>query len=449
MRIGFTLDKWRETVGRSPLRKLGHSALLAAVVSLAPKGFGFIKELLVAASFGVTTALDIYLVAFVLIGFPLSILLNAVQTALITSLAAEHSSSSESKRLYVATALLTLVCLIVLLPLWLMLLPNVLPWLASGFSPEKRKGLEEALFWLIPYYFLNGMNLLGYGVMQAKGRYLINGLLPSVTPIFIIIILLISGPSADWHTLVTALVIGTTGECVVLLIVLHRSKELVMPRSMDMLGLKSIVKTSLALLPGTIMLAMGPVVEQALAASMGEGTNAALGYGFKLPAALQGILLTAIAITTLPYFANQLGKNRAAYCLHSLVKLTRWLFLGGLLLVIPLSIFSSEIVALLYQRGAFNAAATSRVAPIQFAYFVQLPFALVAMLGMKVLAALGSNRLLSIYTIVAVLLQGVLAYVFGMHYGATGIAWSATLVSALLAITYFLTARSTLHRLST
>ena len=88
------------------------------------------------------------------------------------------------------------------------------------------------------------------------------------------------------------------------------------------------------------------------------------------------------------------------------------------------------------------------MAPIQLAYFAQLPFALVAMLGAKALVALGHNGLMSACTTVAVLLQGTLAYGLGMRYGPTGIAWAATLVSALLATASYLTARLTLHRLS-
>lgn len=441
--------RWRAFVGNSPLRRLGHDALIAVVTSTVAKGMGFIKEVLVAALFGLSGALDIYLMAFVLIGFPVGILLNALQTRLISALAAERSSPSEGGRLYAATTLLTVAGLAVLLPFWLLLLPEVMPWLASGFSPEKRLELATALLWLTPYYFLSGINLLGYGVLQAKGRYFTNGLLPTITPIVTVAILLASGPMGDWRLLTTALVAGTACECFVLLVVLYRSKQLAVPRWPDMRRLKPILGASLLLMPGTLMVAVGPVVEQTIAASMAEGTNAALAYGFKLPTALQGILLTAVGITALPYFASQLSQNRAAYCLHSLDKLTRWLLAGGILLAVPLVLFSSEIVMLLYQRGAFDAAATSRVAPIQFAYFVQLPFAIVAMVGLKALAALGRNGLMSICTIVGVILQCVLAYALGARYGAAGIAWAATLVSALLALIYFVTARSAFKRLST
>lgn len=439
---------WSVFVGRSPLRKMGHSALVVASASLVARGLGFIKEITVAGYFGLSGALDIYLLAFVLIGFPLSILLNAVQTALISQLSGHTRSTMEAGQLYTATALRTLAGIAVLLPLWLLLLHPMLPWLASGFSLEKRQSLETALLWLIPYYFLNGLNLLGYGTLQAKGRYLANGLLPTATPLITILMLAVWGTMNNWHIMVYALDAGTAAECALLLFILQRNGLLKLPRLHNVPGLHAVINASLALLPGTLMLAVGPVVEQAIAASMGEGTNAALGYGYKLPAALQGIFVTAIGITVLPYFANLIGQNRVGYCLHSLEKLAFWLLAGGIALALPLAAFSGDIVALMYQRGAFNAAASAHVAPIQVAYFVQLPFVLVAMMGIRTLAALGHNGLMSAYMAGSVILQGTLAYGLGLHFGAPGIAWAATLVSALLAVTTFLTARAMLHRLS-
>ena len=449
MPIARVVSRWNNYVARSPLRKMGHTALVAATTSLVAKSMAFIKEVVVASIFGLSGALDIYLVAFVLIGVPINVLLNAVQTALITHLAGAGLSPQEETNRFVATSLMTLACLAVLLPIWLWVLPYALPWLASGFSIEKRQALEVALHWLIPYYFLTGFNLLGYGVLQAKVRYLANGLLPSATPIVIILVLLlVRGGHGDWKALAPALVIGRAIEGLLLLVTLYRHGNLALPHRLDIRGMNAIITPSLALLPGTAMLTISPVVEQAIAASMGEGSNAALAYGYKLPSALQGIIVTAVGITALPYFAKQLGQGESAYCLHSLNRLSLWLLVGSAALIFPFSFFSSDIVALLYQRGAFDSLATDRVAPVQFAYFMQIPFALVAMLGVKLLAALKLNWLTSAYMAIAVLLQALLAYELSVRYGTQGIAWAATLVSALLAAITFISAHLTLRKLS-
>jgi putative peptidoglycan lipid II flippase len=335
-----------------------------------------------------------------------------------------------------------------LLPVWLIALPNALPIITAGFPIEKREAVQATIYWLLPHYFINGANLLAYGVLQAKARYVANGLIPCVTPIATMVVLLATGASGSL-ALAISLVLGTSLEFVCLLITLYQVGYLRIPGATEFQGLRNIARSVLILLPGTTIIALGPVVDQAIAATMGEGTNAALSYGLKLPTALQGVLSTAIAITALSYFAREVGHRNFTYCLNSLDKLTRWLIVSASTITLPLILFSEHIVALLFQRGAFDSAATAIVSPIQVAYFFQLPVALVSVLGLKTLAALGCNALISAYATGAVMLQALLVYLLGMRYGAPGIAWAATIVSAVLALASVLTARYVLKRLST
>jgi putative peptidoglycan lipid II flippase len=203
---------------------------------------------------------------------------------------------------------------------------------------------------------------------------------------------------------------------------------------------------SLALLPATMVGAFIMLIEQSIAASMGDGSNAALAYGFRLPAALQSLFVTAIGITALPYFASRIAKGQYEYCLHSLKKLFWALSICGTAIAIPLVIFSAEIISLLYQRGAFDVAAAERVVPIQTAYFVQIPFVLLTMLGIKILAALGRNVEVGIISAAAGILQCILAYELTQKFNVVGIAWAATIMSALVAVVTFTAARSNLER---
>ena len=444
MRFLSVLAKWQSFASASPLRRLGQDAMVAAAASIASRAVGFAKELVVAAHFGLSGNLDVYFVAFALIGFPLAILLNAIQTVFIAKLSA-HSSSVEDQRLFGLTALGTLFLLLLVLPLWLAVVPYGVPWLASGFPPEKRHALETALTWLIPYYFINGINLLGYGVLQAKRRYMQNGLLPVATPLIIVLTLLFVGANDGWHVLVATLVAGAALECALLFFTLHRMGLLGVPRVAEWKAARMVFSGSLALLPATVVGALVMLVEQSIAASMGEGSNAALAYGLRLPAALQSLFVTAIGITALPYFAALLAKGQHGYCLHSLKKLSWVLWISGMVIAFPLVIFSAEITSLLYQRGVFDPSAVARVAPIQAAYFVQIPFVLLSMLCIKTLAALGRNVEVGMLSAMAGILQCMLAYELTQRFNVIGIAWAATIMSALVAAISLIVARSTLE----
>lgn len=437
------MNIWRNFIAQSPLRKLGHETLVTALASLAPRAFGFAKEIVVASIFGLSDNLDIYLMAFVLIGFPLSVFISSIQATLISTL----SKNENHGTLYASTAGLTLLLLATALPFWLVFLHHSLPWIASSFSPEKLIGLESALYYLIPYYFFNAINLLAYGVLQAKRHFLANGLLPALTPLSIMPLVYFFGDSGDWKVLAIALMVGALAECIWLHVRLFKSGLLVRPKLFNNVQLSQLSTASIALLPGSFMLGIGPLIDQAIAGSLGTGAISALAYGYRLPAALNGILIAAIGITILPYFSSLLSQKEVHYCLHSFHRLTLWLLIGSFILIIPFVIGSDSIVQLLYQRGAFTSNATEIVMPIQQVYLMQLPFALISMLCIRTLIATENNKIVSILSGVAVLIQAGLAWWLGMEYGALGIALAAMIVSTLLAASSFIYARLCLRTL--
>ncbi len=446
LRMAATIaHRWQGFADRSPLSRLGRNSMLAALTAVAAKTVGFGKEILVASVFGLADGLEVYLMAFVLIGFPLSILLNAIQTTLIACLSSGRGDGARDGVVYSTVALVSFALTACALPIWLLLLDSLLPLVAIGFAPDKLHQLERALWWLIPYYLFNGLNLLGYGVLQARQKFFMNGFLPILTPIVTIGFVLSHRDAGNWEVLAMALNVGALVELLAINITLFRAKLLALPGACRQ-ELSTVLRGARKLLPGTMVLAVSPVAEQSIAASLGSGAVAALGYGFRLPAAVSGILVTAIGITVLPAFARLLAEGQHSYCRHSLEKAGRWLVVSGLLLACVLALLSDGIVTHLYQRGAFDAAASQRVVPIQQVYFFQLPFALISMLGLRTLAALGRNGAVSVLIVMTVVIQVSLAWLLGRAWGPMGIACAATIASSFMAVAAFGWARAQLAR---
>ncbi|MGD9637488.1 MAG: murein biosynthesis integral membrane protein MurJ [Alphaproteobacteria bacterium] len=425
-------DKIEKFVGKSPLRTLAYSSIVAANASLLAKIIGFLKEVVVAYAFGLSEDLDIYLLAFVIIGFPLSVIINSTQTILISQISATKNHRMQAE-VYSFILAISLIFITLALFLFISGIDFTLPFLASGFSPEKITLLKKALFLLIPYYFFNGINLLAYGVMQSQGRFWLNGLLPITTPIVAILIIFFQMDKTVWEVLVWALVIGTALEFVVLNLILIKDKMIALVKLGKVIK-KDIYIGILAILPGYVVFSLGQLIERSIAASLSSGTVAALGYGYRLPTAIYGILVTAVGITVLPYFSAMIGAKNFSYCMHSLKKITVILFLSGLALASVLFFLSDFIIFIFYRRGAFDDAASIIVSPIQKAYFMQIPFALIAILGTKALAAMRMNGTISILTIISVAIQAYLSFKLGALLGGQGIAWATTIGSASLAL---------------
>lgn len=428
--------RWKQFVSNSPLRRLGESTLASASANAAARFAGFLKEIVVASAFGLADGVDVYLVAFVVIGFPLGLMLNAIQTALVAELAAHRGNVQVEAQLYGTTAAATLLVAVAALPLWFFALHFLLPLFASGFPATKLETLRWALFALLPYTVLNTINVLAYSVIQAHHRYFLRGILPSITPIATAIVVLVGARLGALEILILSLIVGTVAECIAVHAVL-RSVGLRFRVDTSAAPFRLVVRASLLLLPGTVFMAIGPLVEQAIAASLERGTVSSLGYGNRIPTAISGVLVSAIGTTALPHFAVFLAKGDRAYCLHALRRLTVWFLGTGFVVGLVLALASEPIIRLFFERGAFDAASTARVAPVQQAYFLQLPVALVATLSARALAAAGGHHQISVVTVISIVLQIMLAWTLGIHFGAAGIAWAATIATAVAALAYY------------
>ena len=402
----------------SRMRAILVSAATFTALSLLPKVLVVGKDVAVAFYFGAGQALDVYLMAFVLIGMPVSIIVVALQTTLIPALVGKPNEAAAG--LLGGALKLALTALLLALPLWLLALPFALATLYPAAAETTRSTLLQACYWLIPYYFLHGINLLLYGALQAKKTFWVNAVLPGVFPIAIIAALGYA-QQADIRALLIGTVTGSLLECIVLYTMLTRGNAIKW-RNTAGSGLRPVFITALPLMIGAIASSFSPMVEQMIAFKLGPGAVSLLSYGSKVPAALSTLMVTAIGIVMLPHFADLVAARqwRESRTLH-------WL-LSGILLAIGIFVaavgifFAEEIVRLLFQRGAFSAADSQLAADVMRIYLLQLPFLLAAMVSLRTLAAMGKTIAMTSIAATQLLVASSLAYLFSRYFGVAGVA---------------------------
>ena len=426
-----------ESIARRALTQpMARAAMLFAGVTGGVKGASFVKEAVVAAAFGVSGAMDAYLMGLMLIGVPMALLLNAVQTAFIPLCVEvrEKRGTQASAFFLRSTATATVLVMAAALLLWLAVLPWIIDIVGHGFDLGKRDAVRGMFLWLVPYYFLNGVNLLGHGALQAEKRFVPTALAPTCT-IFVTIGIVLGVGGGDVRALVLSLVIGSLLEWIVLHWQLRRGGVSLLPGHLSLTPeIRRIAKGSVVLLGGSFALSFSPLIEQGLASGLGKGTIAAMGYAFKLPAMISGILVTAVGITVLPFFSEMLARRDDAGCERAFRRYALALFGGGGLLMLFLVAFSEPLVALVFQRGAFRTEDTQLVAQIQRAYLVQIPGALVGMLAMRLLVAQGAYSVVAVNSSLSVVISGVLAWALSRHMGAVGIALGLSIVATISAM---------------
>jgi putative peptidoglycan lipid II flippase len=409
-----------QRVVRHPVTRAaaGFSALTSLV-----KAVAFLKEAVVASAFGVGSSMDSYLMALVVIGFPSGVLLNAAQTVFIREYVCmvEQCGQAAANR-FLRVALLGIVLVLTgLLIIWLTFLPTILSVVGHGLDPGRRALVAGNVYRLVPYYYFNGINLLGYGVLQARRAFLRSALIPIATPLVIIFLIAVAG--GDLHFLIGALTLGTCLETAVIFFLLARSHRGAAPRAPQVSErLREFARGTLVLIPGTLISGLTPVIEQTIASGLGHGAISALGYAAKLPATLNSLLTTAVGVTILPYFSQRLAHGYDESCRRFFIRYSTLMALVGSVIAGVAILGSEPFVRVAFQRGEFTADNTLLVTELQRAYLWQLPGALAGMVATRFVAAQGRYRILTVSSMLMVPITGLVQWSLSGVWGAAGLA---------------------------
>lgn len=388
--------------------QIARAALTSGGLMLLVKTLSFTKEILVAAVFGVSLELDVYLIALMLIGLPHGIIVNAVQWTLIPEMVRLGPNNPQARALLRQSVTLSLSLLLALLVLWGGLLPWLQPLLVHNLGADSTERIRQCFTLLCVYYFTSGTLLLGYAVLQARRRFAANGMIPLATPLISVLVLLI------WHqplaeVLALGMVLGFLAELICVEYLLRQEGLTLlpaMPALRTTLGSPYLASVT-RLAGGGVALALLPFVEQYAAVQLGVGGVSTLAYANKLPAMISSLSVVAIGVVVFPYFSDMMARHDLVGCRRTLRVYSWWLLLGGIAAAWVLSALSEPIVRLFFMRGEFSTAAAQVVARTQQAYLWQLPGALVLTLSLKMMLSQGRSGGLLLVNLVQLGLYGV------------------------------------------
>jgi putative peptidoglycan lipid II flippase len=193
---------------------------------------------------------------------------------------------------------------------------------------------------------------------------------------------------------------------------------------------------TLVVVPATLIYGLSPMIEQTIASGLGHGAISSLGYAAKLPATLNSLLTTAVAVTILPYFSQQLSRGNEAGCRRFLVRYAAILALVGVGIAAATVVGSGTFVRIAFQRGEFSAQNTLVVTALQQAYLWQLPGAMVGNIAIRYIAAQGRYRLFTLANLVMGPVTGLLQWRLSANWGAAGLAFGTSCGAALSAVVF-------------
>jgi putative peptidoglycan lipid II flippase len=405
---------------------------VSAFTTLA-KVMGAAKALALARVFGSSAALDSYLLAFLAPSFLADVFCGPLVPVLVPALVEFEYRGGEAKAVDLYAHVLWRSLLLASVAAAILAAVAAVAGALGAGSRINLRLLGILTLLMTPILPLAAVANVWRAVLNSRRSFVIPALTVTLTPAVIILCILTAGTNYGVSVLAAGTSLASLAEVVVLGWGLRQAGFPILPRrragdiSMPEIGREyGYLATTTAMSAGTAF------IGQAMAAALGAGSVSILNYGTRLTGVLMAIGPGALAITILPGFSSMVAARDWERMRRSL-----WRILSGSMAVagvasVLLIVFSTPIVRLTMQRGAFTSADTAAVASVQIYSLLQMPFILGTTILMRVLSALKANRVMLPFSGAALMVSTGLNYVWMARLGVAGIALAASSVQALV-----------------
>ena len=384
-------------------KSLKRIALVVALATALSKVAGLFRQQVIAAAFGVGAAYDAYNYAYVLPGF-LLILLGGINGPFHSAMVSVLARRSRQEGAHVLAAINTLVgaALVVVTLLLIVAADPLITLVGPGMDATRHALAVAQLRWMAPMALFAGLIGLGFGALNAADVFW----LPAVSPL-LSSLAVIAGIGVLWWQLGSAITLPASA--------LYGGIVLAASTTLGallqwLIQLPAMAKEGLGRLrllwdwqdPGVreVLAVMGPatlssgmlqinVFVDLFFASGIVGAAAGLGYANLLVQTPLGLLSNALLVPLLPVYARLtapadrpqlVSRIRQGLMLSNASMLPLGALMVGL---------AGPLVALVYERGAFDHHAAALVGGLLMAYGLGMPAYLARDVLVRVFYALG------------------------------------------------------------
>ncbi len=351
----------------TPMNRIARAASLVMALFIVSRALGLVREMVIGAQFGASAELDAYLAAFRLPDLLFTLVAGgALASAFIPTFSERlaHKDMDGAWALASKVGNLLLLSLIILAALAAALArPLVAHIIAPGFSPEQQALTVELMRWMLVSTVIFGVSGLIMGILNSFHHFLLPALAPVFYNLAIILAAWLLAPGMGIHALVVGVVAGATLHLLIQTPGLIRQKAHWTPSlSFADPGVREVLRLMAPRVLGLAIVQINFIVNVFLASHLVEGSISAMNYAWLIMLLPQGIFAQSIATAAFPTFSHQAALNERKAMQHTLGGLFSLLIFLTLPSAVLLILLRQPIVALLLQRGAFDAHDTQMTA---------------------------------------------------------------------------------------
>ena len=438
------------------------------------KLIGFLRQIIIAAAFGVGVVYDAFNYAYIIPGFLIIILggingpLHNAIVSILTPIRQKKAGLILARVSIKLTILFTLISLIIFFKAIFFI-----KLLGPNLSLETQEIAALQLKILSPSIPLSAFIGLSYGALNSRNKFFVSSLSPSFTSLTTILFITFAwvthtdSPSTSFLFEAQILAIATTvGTFIQFLI------QFIQIYKIGLLRFSSIwhgffdeeKRIFNLIIPASLSSGLGQInvfVDMFFASSF-PGAASGLAYGNFLIQAPLGILSNSLILPFLPKISKLIKENESKKLKITIFKTTENVFLTTFFLTGFFIAYNDQIIQVIFERGAFNYDASLTVKKILIAYSIGIPFYLLRDLLIRIFYALEKIKLPFNLSLIGIglniafdwiLIGGPIinsGNIFSFNFGISGIVLASGfvnfIISLLLAINLKIMDRSIVNR---
>ncbi|MBO8220334.1 murein biosynthesis integral membrane protein MurJ [Prochlorococcus marinus] len=347
---------------------------------------GCLRQILIAAAFGVGVTYDAFNYAYIIPGF-LLIIIGGINGPLHNAVVAVLTPLDKKNGGIVLTQV-SIKLSILLLFLAVLVYFNsglLIELLAPNISNAAKVIATYQLKILTPCIPLSGFIGLSFGALNSRRRFFLSSISPAITSLSIIFFILFSLSFNQENTssnllaktglLAFATLIGTFIQFVIQIWEINKIGLLRLDSSFNSF-IDEERRIFKLIIPASISSGLSQInvfIDMFFASSF-QGAASGLAYGNFLVQAPLGILSNSLILPLLPKFSKLRSDKDDRGLKKKLISGIELCFLTSIFLAGFFITFNNQIVQLVFQRGSFDYSAASQVKKILIAYAVGIPF---------------------------------------------------------------------------
>ena len=329
---------------------------------------GLVRQILTTRAFGTGADIDAYNAASTFPDLLFTLIAGgALASAFVPTFTGLLARGQTERAWRLASAILNLILLLLTLTSLVsaVFAPQIIRYFLAPAMDPAQQALSAALMRVLliaPAIF--GASGLMMGVLNAYQVFWWPALAPTMYWLGMIFGILFWAPAAGIFGLAWGAVLGAFLHFAVQLPALLRlpARRYWVGLSLGNSDVREVARLMGPRLLGVAVVQLNFVVNTILATSMAEGSLTAIKYAWAVMTMPQVVIAQAIAIAALPTFSAQAAQGRLGEMRASLAGTLRGVIFLSLPAAVGLIVLRQPVVALLFQRGEFDAQSTQMVA---------------------------------------------------------------------------------------